>query len=104
MTEGALFVAGGIALAGALVAQVVDYVQTVKGLDKGAKEVGPIASKVVAKWGVGALPVYTFLRAVATLGGAAVFGTIDSGYFVSYSVGMLAGSVITVVRNAKQKI
>ena len=104
MTEGALFVAGGIALTGALLAQVVDYNQTVKALDKGFKEVGPIASRVVAKWGVAnGLPAYTIIRAFATLVGAAVFGTISSEYLLSYSLGMAIGGALVVIRNARQK-
>lgn len=103
MTEGALYVAGGIALVVSMVEQVVDYITTDKALAAGAKEVGPIASKVVAKWGVSALPLYTFIRAVVTiLGGGALFGTLGGAYLLSYGLGLAAGFGVVLIRNAKQ--
>ena len=102
MTEGALFVAGGIALAVSAVEQVVDYIQTVKALGKGYKEVGPIASKVVAKWGVNGLPVYTFIRAFATIVvGGSVFGTIGGDALLGWGLGLAIAGAIVLVKNAK---
>ena len=99
MTEGAQFVTGGLFLAAAYVAMFADYVETVKALDKGAKEVGFLASKVVAKWGAKALPLFTFLSAVGVTVLAAVFGTMGGEYLMAYSIPLFAALAVNDIRN-----
>ena len=101
MTEGALFVTGWALLAGVYANMVLDYILTVKALDKGYKEVGLIASKVVAKWGAKALPLFTFLSAVAVTAGAAALATAGAPYLVAGAAGFLAVEVVNNVRNAR---
>lgn len=90
MTEGLKFVIGGAFVVGAYANQLIDYVQTVKALDRGYKEIGLLASKVVAKWGKGALPVFTFASAGVITGLTALFGTYGGEYLMAYSIPLFA--------------
>jgi hypothetical protein len=102
MTQDALYVLGGILMVAVYGAQVADYTMTVKALDKGKTEVGFLASKVVKKWGKGALPTFTFLSAVGVTVLAAAFGTAGAGYLVGYSATLLALQVDNLIRNSRQ--
>jgi hypothetical protein len=99
MTDGALFVAGGVALAASYVALVLDYVETVKALDKGYTEYGPIAKLVVKKWGAKGLPLFTFLSASFVTVLAAVFGTLGADYLLAYTAPLFVGLAYNDIRN-----
>lgn len=101
MTEGALAVIGGIATAVGIVAQVADYVMTVKGLDRGMKEVGLINSKVIAKWGEKSLPLATFLECVAVLGITAGLFTAGIAYGTMFAIVFTATEIVNDVRSAR---
>jgi hypothetical protein len=98
MTQGAQFVLGGILLAGAFAAQIVDYITTVKALDKGFKEVGLLAGKVVAKWGVAKLPLFTFLCSLGILVLSAIFGTLGAKYLIAFAGPLCAALVANDIR------
>jgi len=99
MTEGALYVTGGVFLAASYVAMVLDYVETLKGLDAGKTEVGLLASKVVAKWGKNALPAFTFGASVLVTILAAVFGRLGGDYLLAYSAPLFAALAYNDIRN-----
>jgi hypothetical protein len=99
MTEGATYVTAGVFLAASFGAQILDYIETQKALDKGATEVGLIASKVVKKWGRNALPLFTFICSFVILVGAAVFGTLGGSYMLAYTAPLFAGLAYNDIRN-----
>jgi hypothetical protein len=99
MTEGALFVTGGIFLAASYAALVLDYVLTLKGLDKGMIEVGPLASIVVKKFGASKLPIFVFGAAALITVLAAVFGTLGADYLLAFSAPLCAALAANDIRN-----
>ena len=91
----------GVLLAGAYVAQVADYIMTVKGLDKGYGEVGLINGPVVKKWGKNALAPATFVEALVVTGLAGVFGYFGGLYMGVFAGTFLAAETYNVFRSAK---
>lgn len=102
MTEGAMYVTAGVFLAASYVAMVLDYVETLKGLDKGETEVGLLASKVVKKWGKNALPYFTFGGALLVTVLSAVFGTFGGEYLLAYTAPLFAALAYNDIRNLIQ--
>ena len=96
----------GILLAASLVAQVADYIITVKALDRGYTEVGPINGPVVKKWGKDALPLATFIEAVGVVVLGAVFGYLGNEYLASFAAAVLGMQVYGIVKDlrAEKKI
>jgi hypothetical protein len=91
----------GVLVAGGLVSMVADYVMTVKGLDRGMKEVGFINKFVVAKWGVNGLPLATFVEAVAYLALFGVWATLGDVYGAVFAGAFLVAETVNNIRSAK---
>jgi hypothetical protein len=96
----------GILLAASLVAQVADYVITVKALDRGYTEVGPINGPVVKKWGKDALPLATFIEAVFVVVLGGFFGWLGNEYLASFAATVLGMQVYGIIKDlrAEKKI
>lgn len=93
MTDGAMAVLYGGLLVAGMLAEIGDYILTVKALDRGFIEVGPVNSRVIAKWGKGALPLATFLEFFAVMvlsGGLATaqlaYGAVFSAVFAAFEI------------------
>lgn len=92
--EGALVAAG-------FVSQVLDYVLTLKGLDKGLKEVGIINKYVVAKWGAKGLPLATFIEAGVFLAVFAAFSVHSDVAGAVFAGSFLAAETVNNIRSLK---
>lgn len=103
MTDGTIAILAGVAMAGAFVAQVADYILTLKGLDRGMVEVGVINRLFIkSKADASKLPVITFVEAGVTLGlfsAAFVIGGPAAG--LAFAVSLLAGEVANDVHSLK---
>ena len=91
----------GVLVAAGLASQVLDYIMTLKGLDRGMKEVGLINKYVVAKWGASGLPLATFVEAVAFLAIFGAFAVQGDAYGAAFAGAFLAAETYNNIRSFK---
>lgn len=92
MTDGGYAILAGCLIAGGYVAQVLDYVMTCKGLDRGMIEIGWVNRLFIkSKADEGKLPVITFVESAAYTMLCAVVGHyLGMPALAAYAGGFLA--------------
>jgi hypothetical protein len=90
MTSGTTAVLAGVAMCASMVGQVMDYLWSSSAIAKGFKEVGPINSWVVKKWGLNGLPVATAIEAGVTLVGFGIAFSQAPVYGLAFAGGLAA--------------
>jgi hypothetical protein len=112
MTDGMIAVLGGVAMVASMIGQVFDSWLTMKGLDNGFVEVGPINKYFIkSKADEGKIPAISFAEAAATLVAFGVVFSVAGPTSGLVFASTLAASVwandirnIVVLKKAKIKI
>jgi hypothetical protein len=99
MTDGAMAVLYGVLLTTGMLAEIADYILTIKALDKGFTEVGPVNTKVVAKWGKNALPAATILEFFAVMVISGAWATLNLSYGAVFAGAFAVAEIINDIRN-----